>query len=111
MCTIKMMRSDGAPKKLLLNVSRSCFVHGCRRRLIPFSVKQYPCLMKQTLQRRQPLKMSGHADREARAKELVTLFVKFLGDHVDLIVQVRRDFLVKPKTETIMGCHTFGEYC
>jgi hypothetical protein len=65
--------------------------------------------MKQT--RSQPLIMSGHADREARAKELVTLFVKFLGDHVDLIVRVRRDFLDKPKTQTIMGCHTFGEYC
>jgi len=59
-----------------------------------------------------PLILSGsHADREARARTLVTLFVKFLSDHVDLIVQVRQDFLAKSKTETIMGCHTFGEYC
>lgn len=62
---------------------------------------------------RQPLILSGssHADREARAKTLVTLFVKFLSDHIDLLVQVRQDFLDKPKTETIIGCLTFGEYC
>ena len=60
----------------------------------------------------EPLILSGsHAEREARARTLVTLFIKFLGDHVDLIVQVRQDFLDKPKTETIMGCSTFGEYC
>ena len=61
----------------------------------------------------EPLKMSGStsADREARAQTLVTLFVKFLGDHVDLLVQVRQDFLDKPKAETILGCQSFGEYC
>jgi hypothetical protein len=60
----------------------------------------------------QPLISSGsRADREARAKTLATLFVKFLGDHVDLLVQVRQDFLGKPKGETIMDCHTWGQYC
>src|SRR6266566_10084479 len=63
--------------------------------------------------KQEPLKMSGStsADREARAQTLVTLFVKFLGDHVDLLVQVRQDFLDKPKAETILGCQSFGEYC
>jgi hypothetical protein len=59
-----------------------------------------------------PLISSGsHTDREERARTLVTLFVKFLSDHVDLLVQVRQDFLDKPVAETIMGCKTFGEYC
>jgi hypothetical protein len=60
----------------------------------------------------EPLKMSGsHADRESRAQTLVTLFVKFLSDHIDLLVQVRQDFLDKETDATIMGCKTFGEYC
>jgi len=62
--------------------------------------------------KQEPLILSGsHADREARARTLVTLFVKFLGDHVDLIVRVRQDFLDKPTSENIMGCSTWGEYC
>jgi hypothetical protein len=60
----------------------------------------------------QPLEISGSsADRETRAQTLATLFVKFVSDHVDLLVQVRQDFLNKPKSETIMGCHSWGEYC
>jgi hypothetical protein len=60
----------------------------------------------------QPLISSGsHQDREARAQTLATLFVKFLSDHVDLVVQVRHDFLNKPAAEKVMGCSTWGEYC
>ena len=44
-----------------------------------------------------PLKMSGSpADREERAQTLVTLFVKFIDEHIDLLVQVRQDFFDKP---------------
>jgi len=39
------------------------------------------------------------------------LFVKFISDHVDLLVQVRQDFILKPAIEEITGCKTFGEYC
>src|SRR5947209_1010675 len=64
------------------------------------------------IQGTEPLILRGsHADREARARTLVILFVKFLSDHVDLLVQVRQDFLDKPNAEAIMGCKTFGEYC
>lgn len=60
----------------------------------------------------QPLILRGsHAEREARAEKLVKLFVKFISDNVDLLVQVREDFLAKPATETIMGCSTFTQYC
>ena len=60
----------------------------------------------------QPLEISGsHQDREARAQTLAGLFVKFVSDHVDLLVQVRQDFLGKPAAEKIMGCSTWGEYC
>ena len=60
---------------------------------------------------KQPIILSGHEQREERARALVTLFVKFLNDHVDLLVQVRTDFLEKDKSQTIMECATFGEYC
>lgn len=60
----------------------------------------------------QPRILRGsHAEREARAEKLVTLFVKFISDNIDLLVQVREDFFAKPATETIMGCSTFTQYC
>jgi hypothetical protein len=60
----------------------------------------------------QPLILRGsHAGREARAEKLVKLFVKFISDNLDLLVQVREDFLTKPRNELIMGCSTFTQYC
>jgi len=59
----------------------------------------------------EPLKMSGSKEREERAKRLAGLFVKFISEHTDLLVQVRGDFLAKQKHEKIMGCSTFTEYC
>lgn len=65
----------------------------------------------------EPLKISGstHQDREARAQTLAHAFanacVKFIGDHVERIIQVRQDFLDKGKDKTICGVKTFEEYC
>ena len=61
----------------------------------------------------QPLKMSGsdRKAREDRAQLLADHFTKFIGEHVELLVQVREDFFAKPKDEAIMGCKTFTEYC
>jgi hypothetical protein len=58
----------------------------------------------------EPLKISGStsADREARAQQLANLFV---GEMLALLVQVRQDFLDKPKHELVYNCQTFTEYC
>jgi hypothetical protein len=54
------------------------------------------------------LRGSTPADREARAQHLANLFV---GEMVPLLIQVRQDFLDKPKGELIYECRTFTEYC
>jgi hypothetical protein len=54
---------------------------------------------------------SSPADREGRAKALAGAFTKFIGEHIDLLVQVRQDFLDKDRNDSIMGCKTFTEYC
>lgn len=64
----------------------------------------------------EPLKMSGsHKEREERAQDLAKAFVgtciRFISDHTDEIIQVRQDFFDKLKSETIMGCRDFSEYC
>jgi hypothetical protein len=61
----------------------------------------------------EPLVISGSSKkaREERARSLAGSFVKFINDHLDLLVQVRKDFLSKDAHETIMGCKTWTEYC
>ena len=59
----------------------------------------------------EPLKMSASSkakDREKRARRLANIFV---GEMIPLLVQVRQDFLDKPKNELILGCKTFTTYC
>lgn len=50
-------------------------------------------------------------DREERGQRLANLFVKFIGDLLPLLVQVRQDFCDKSPDETICGVRTFDEYC
>jgi hypothetical protein len=57
-------------------------------------------------------KMScSHKDREKRGQQLANTFVKFIGEMIPLLVQVRKDFLDKEMAETICGASTFTEYC
>ena len=49
--------------------------------------------------------------REQRATTLADHFVKFISEHIDLLVQVRQDFIDKDKNEAIMGRKTWTEYC
>jgi hypothetical protein len=60
--------------------------------------------------KQEPRILSGSTstEREARAQQLANLFV---GEMVPLLVQVRQDFLDKPKHEFIYNCRTFTEYC
>ncbi len=49
--------------------------------------------------------------REQRGQRLANQFVKFIGEMVPLLVQVRQDFMEKPADETICGVTTFEAYC
>jgi hypothetical protein len=61
----------------------------------------------------------SHKDREVRGRALADKFVrglgkiviKFIGELETEIVEVRQDFVVKPKDELICGVDTFTEYC
>ncbi len=67
----------------------------------------------------QDIMSSTPSEREARGQALAEkfrtglggAFVKFLGEHKDEIIEVRKDFLLKPKTELICGCRTWEDYC
>jgi hypothetical protein len=65
----------------------------------------------------EPLKIGGrHADRETRAQAFANKAVgavrTFITDHIDELVQVRRDFwdIRKDKSKLICGVHGFEDY-
>jgi hypothetical protein len=72
--------------------------------------------MNTAIVRPEPLKISTSPiqtqdPREQRALSLALKYVKFIGDLVPEIIEVRQDFLDKGDDETICGCRTFTEYC
>jgi len=60
---------------------------------------------------REIISRAPHDDREDRGQQLANQFVKFIGESVPLLIQVRQDFLDKRSDETICGVKTFDEYC